>query len=94
MKAMVLERCAPIESAPLEWMEVPDPEPGPNEVRIRVGACAICRTDLHVIEGELGALPAPVIPGHQVVGIVDRLGSGVTQFQIGDRAGIAWLRHT
>jgi propanol-preferring alcohol dehydrogenase len=94
MKAMVLEACAPVETAPLKWMEVPDPEPRPNEVRIRVRACGICRTDLHVVEGELEPRPGPVIPGHQVVGTIDRLGPGASRFKPGDRVGIAWLRHT
>ncbi len=94
MKAMVLNRCAPIESAPLQWQEIPDPQPGPGEVRIKVRACGICRTDLHVVEGELPPLDHPVVPGHQVVGIVDQLGPGADRFQPGERIGIAWLRHT
>ena len=94
MKAMVLNRCAPIESAPLQWQEIPEPQPGPGEVRIKVRACGICRTDLHVVEGELPPLDHPVVPGHQVVGIVDRLGPGADRFQPGERIGIAWLRHT
>jgi propanol-preferring alcohol dehydrogenase len=94
MKAMVLERCAPVESAPLKWMELPDPAPGPGEVRVRVKTCGVCRTDLHVIECELPFPGHHVIPGHQIVGIVDRLGEGSKRFKIGQRIGIAWLRHT
>ena len=94
MKAMVLERCAPVESAPLRWMELPDPSPGPGEVRVRVKTCGVCRTDLHVVECELPFPGHPVIPGHQIVGIVDRLGEGSNRFQVGQRIGIAWLRHT
>lgn len=94
MKAMVLERCAPVESAPLKWMELPDPLPGPGEVRVRVKTCGVCRTDLHVIECELPFPGHPVIPGHQIVGVVDRLGEGSNRFKIGQRIGIAWLRHT
>ena len=94
MKAMVLRGCAGIETAPLRLETVSDPHPGPGEIRVRVRACAICRTDLHVIEGELPALEHPVIPGHQVVGIVDEIGSGADRFEIGRRVGIAWLRHT
>jgi propanol-preferring alcohol dehydrogenase len=94
MRAMVLKECAPIEKAPLQWSQVPDPEPGPGELRIRVRACGICRTDLHVVEGELPPLNRPVIPGHQVIGRVDRLGQGTSRFKTGDRVGIAWLRHT
>jgi propanol-preferring alcohol dehydrogenase len=94
MKAMVLEQCAPIDSAPLKWMELPDPSPGPGEVRVRVRTCGVCRTDLHVIECELPFPGHPVIPGHQIVGIVDRLGKGSKRFEIGQRIGVAWLRHT
>jgi propanol-preferring alcohol dehydrogenase len=94
MKAMVLKKCAPIESHPLELEEVPDPQPGEEEIRVKVEACGICRTDLHVIEGELPPLPHPVIPGHQIVGTVDIVGRGVKRFREGDRVGIAWLRHT
>jgi len=94
VKAMLLEKCAPMEAAPLKWTEVADPVPSPGQVRIRVRTCGICRTDLHVIEGELPFPGHPVIPGHQVVGIVDRLGPGSKRFPIGTRIGIAWLRHT
>jgi alcohol dehydrogenase, propanol-preferring len=94
MKAMVLDRQAPISSSPLALRETSDPEPGPGEVRIRVRACGICRTDLHVIEGDLPSRHLPLIPGHQVVGVVDRTGAGASRFRIGDRIGIAWLRHT
>jgi alcohol dehydrogenase, propanol-preferring len=94
MKAMVLRQCAPIESSPLKWEEVPMPEAGFGEIRVRVKACGICRTDLHVVEGDLPPLGKATIPGHQVVGIVDRVGRGCTRFHAGQRVGIAWLRHT
>src|SRR5689334_8779389 len=94
MRAMVLSRPAPIDSSPLELRDVPDPEPGPGEVRVRVLACAICRTDLHVVEAELPPVREHIIPGHQVVGVVDRLGPGTSRFKVGDRLGIAWLRYT
>ncbi len=94
MKAMVLEKCANVHSDPLRWMELPDPSPGPGEVRVRVKTCGVCRTDLHVIECELPFQGRPVIPGHQIVGVIDRLGPGAKRFQIGERIGIAWLRHT
>ncbi|MHC1742735.1 MAG: zinc-dependent alcohol dehydrogenase family protein [Syntrophobacteraceae bacterium] len=93
MKAMVLSKCAPIESAPLQWMDVPDPEPGPGQVRVRVKTCGICRTDLHIIEGELPFPGHPVVPGHQVIGLVDALGPDATRFRLGERIGIAWLHH-
>lgn len=94
MKAQVLHRIAPVGSAPLRLEDVAEPRPGPGEMRLRVRCCGVCRTDLHVIEGDLPKQKLPLIPGHQVVGIVDRLGSGCTTFRVGDRAGIAWLRHT
>src|SRR5215468_5935828 len=94
MRAMVLSRQGRIESSPLASTTCPFPEPGPGEVRVRVRACGVCRTDLHVVEGDLRPRRLPVIPGHQVVGIVDARGAGATRFRIGDRVGIAWLRST
>ena len=94
MIAAVLDRQATVGSSPLALREVPDPAPGPGEIRVRVRACALCRTDLHVIEGDLKPRRMPLIPGHQTVGIVDRLGAGARRFREGDRVGIAWLRHT
>lgn len=94
MEAMVLSRIAPIEERPLEPRELPDPEPGEGELLVRVRACAICRTDLHVIEGDLPAHRLPLVPGHQAVGVVEGAGPGCGRFQPGDRVGIAWLRST
>ena len=94
MQAMTLRHQGPISSLPLERVELPDPEPHRSEMRVRVQACAICRTDLHVIEGELPPRRLPLVPGHQAVGIVDRLGPGCQRFHPGDRVGIAWLRGT
>lgn len=94
MNAMVLDACAPVETAPLAWREMEDPLAGPGEIRVRVHTCGICRTDLHVIEGELPPMGHPVIPGHQIVGTIDQVGSGTSRFQPGDRVGIAWLHHT
>lgn len=94
MKAMLLTQPAPIESAPLQLQDVPLPDPAADEIRVRVEACGICRTDLHVIEGELPPQLDAVIPGHQVVGTVERRGSGARRFKDGDRVGIAWLRST
>jgi propanol-preferring alcohol dehydrogenase len=91
---VLLRHQAPIETRPLELAEVPLPEPGPGELRIRVRACAICRTDLHVIEGDLPPRRLPLVPGHQAVGLVDALGPGCRRFARGDRVGIAWLRQT
>jgi alcohol dehydrogenase, propanol-preferring len=94
MKAAVVDVQAPVATSPLHLRDVPDPEPGAGEVRVRVLACGVCRTDLHVIEGDLPPHKLPIIPGHQVVGTVDRLGPGAQRFKPGDRIGIAWLRHT
>lgn len=94
MKAMILDKIAPIESSPLRLREVDAPEPGRGQVRVKVCCCAICRTDLHVIEGELPQRKLPIIPGHQAVGTVDRLGEGCSRLRAGQRVGIAWLRHT
>ncbi len=94
MKAMRLDHAADVSTAPLRLREVPVPEPGPGHVRVRVHACGVCRTDLHVAEGELPASTRPIIPGHQTVGVVDRLGAGVTTLNPGDRVGIAWLQDT
>jgi len=88
---MRLGRPAPIETRPLALAERPAPEPGPGEIRVQVEVCGVCRTDLHVVEGELAPRRAQVTPGHQVVGRVDRLGPGVAAPALGARVGIAWL---
>ena len=94
MRAIEVERRAPIEQQPLRVVERPIPEPSDGEVRVRVRACGVCRTDLHVVEGDLPPVRSPLVPGHQVVGVVDGLGRGASRFREGDRVGIAWLRHT
>src|SRR5436309_6116671 len=94
MRAMVTSAVAAIEGSPLELRELADPQPGPGEIRVHVRCCAICRTDLHVIEGDLPPARLPVIPGHQIVGVVESLGEGCRRLKIGQRVGIAWLRHT
>ncbi len=94
MQAMVLDKIASIESSPLRCVERPPPRPGPGELRLKVHCCAICRTDLHVIEGDLPTRRLPIVPGHQVVGTVDAVGAGCDQGTLGRRVGAAWLRHT
>ncbi len=94
MKACLLRAPARIETNPLEFTDVPAPNPGKGEVLVRVQTCGVCRTDLHVIEGELTPRKSPVIPGHQVVGIVEKQGEGAHRFAIGARVGVAWLHHT
>ncbi|MEO6743152.1 MAG: zinc-dependent alcohol dehydrogenase family protein [Caldimonas sp.] len=90
MRAMVARAAG----MPLEPEDRPDPEPGPREVRIRVEACAVCRTDLHVVDGELPGTRFPIVPGHEIVGIVDRVGAEVRTLRLGDRVGVPWLGHT
>jgi alcohol dehydrogenase, propanol-preferring len=90
MQAMVLHT----PGEPLRLEERPDPEPAAGEVRLRVLACAVCRTDLHVVDGELPGTRLPIVPGHEIVGTVDRLGVGVTTLRLGDRVGVPWLAHT
>jgi propanol-preferring alcohol dehydrogenase len=94
MKACTLPKPAPIETNPLVYGEVPAPRPAKEEVLVRIRYCGVCRTDLHVIEGELPRRKSPVIPGHQVVGVVEGLGENARRFRIGARVGIAWLNHT
>jgi alcohol dehydrogenase, propanol-preferring len=90
MGAMVLRQVG----APLVWEERPLPHPGPGEIRVRIEACAVCRTDLHVVDGELPGGMLPVIPGHEIVGRVEALGRGVRGLGLGTRVGIPWLGHT
>jgi propanol-preferring alcohol dehydrogenase len=94
MQAMVLTRPAPIDSAPLQLRDVPVPEPAANEIRVRVHACGICRTDLHVIEADLPPQAGAIIPGHQIAGVVEGRGAQARRFREGDPVGIAWLRAT
>ncbi len=94
MKACLLRTPAKIQSHPLEYAEAVKPQPGPGQVLVRVQVCGVCRTDLHVVEGELPPKLSPVIPGHQVVGRIEELGAGATRFREGARVGIAWLYQT
>jgi propanol-preferring alcohol dehydrogenase len=91
---MVLSAPAPVETRPLELRDVPVPEPGPGEVLIRVTANAVCRTDLHVVEGELPDAKLPLVPGHQIVGVVERVADDVEDLASGDRIGVPWLGGT
>lgn len=94
MRAMVLETPRPVEESPLALREMPTPAPGPGEVRVRVRCCGLCHTDLHTVEGDLPLPRLPIVPGHQVVGIVDAVGEGVRSRREGDRVGIPWLYST
>ncbi|MDX1540785.1 MAG: zinc-dependent alcohol dehydrogenase family protein, partial [Geminicoccaceae bacterium] len=90
MQAMILER----PGQPLRMVERPDPQPGPGEVRVRVGACAVCRTDLHLVDGELPDPKLPIVPGHEIVGRIEAVGLGVEPARVGTRVGIPWLGWT
>jgi propanol-preferring alcohol dehydrogenase len=90
MNGMVLTKIG----AALEWSDLPDREPGAGEIRIKVSACGVCRTDLHVVDGELASPRVPIIPGHEIVGRVDAIGSGVEGFRVNERVGIPWLGYT
>ncbi len=90
MQAMVLNEIG----TSLRWTELPDRCLGPGEVRVQVAACGVCRTDLHVVDGELANPQVPVIPGHEIVGRIDAVGAGVMDLHFGERVGIAWLGHT
>jgi len=94
VRAVTLERPAPIETSPLRLRDLPQPVPGVHEILVRVTACGVCRTDLHVAEGDLVAKRPHIVPGHEVVGTVEALGAGSARFSIGDRVGVAWLRQT
>ena len=94
MKAWILNRPAAVTEHPLDLTEVSRPDPGEDELLLRVSVCGICRTDLHVVEGELPVRRSPLIPGHQIVGRVAALGPNVEGFAIGNRIGVAWLNRT
>ncbi len=90
MEAMVLEAAG----RRLERRDLPVPEPGPGQVLLRVAACGVCRTDLHILDGELDQPKLPLVPGHQIAGVVERVGAGVDRFAEGDRVGVPWLGRT
>ena len=90
MNAMVLQKIG----TALEWSAFSDRQPGPGEIRMKVSACGVCRTDLHVIDGELPNPKVPIIPGHEIVGGIDMIGAGVAGLSMGERVGVPWLGHT
>ena len=93
MRAMVLTQQKSVEELPLTQREMDAPRAGPGKVRVKVSVCAVCRTDLHIIEGDLAPHKMPVIPGHQIVGRVDETGDGAMRLGVGRRIGIGWLQH-
>lgn len=94
MRAMIMERAGSTESDRLRLVEIPPPQPAPDDVRVRVRVCGVCRTDVHIIEEDLPPAKRPIIPGHEIVGVIDRVGAGVNGLKKGDRVGIAWLQRT
>ena len=94
MRAQVLTQTAPVETKPLHLSEIECPTPAAGEILVKVRVCGVCHTDLHVVEGELPDPKLPLIPGHEVVGLVEALGSGASRFQVGDRVGVPWLHST
>jgi propanol-preferring alcohol dehydrogenase len=90
MHAMMLKKLR----TALEWTDLADPQPGPGEIRVKVAACGVCRTDLHVVDGELPDPKVPIIPGHEIVGRIELIGAGVEGLSVGERVGIPWLGHT
>lgn len=94
MKAMRLHQPAPAETMPLTFEDIPTPEPGAHQVRLKISVCGVCHTDLHIVEGDLALPRLPTIPGHEIIGVVDAVGTGVTRHKIGDRLGVPWLNQT
>ena len=90
MRAMIFDTAG----KPLRQAELAPPKPGPQELLLRVHACAVCRTDLHIVDGELTQPKLPLIPGHEIVGSVSELGASVVRFKVGDRVGVPWLGWT
>ena len=94
MKAWILEKQAKINERPLKLTEVPTPHAKDGEIRIKILVCGVCRTDIHIAEGDLSLRKTPLILGHEIVGIVDDVGNNVKQFKVGDKAGVSWLNRT
>src|SRR4029453_14630976 len=94
MHAWWVEEPGPIDTRPLRFGVRPDPSPARGEIAVQISVCGVCRTDLHLAEGDLAPKHPRITPGHEVVGVVDALGDGATRFAIGDRVGAAWLGGT
>ena len=91
MHTMQLLAPQPIGTAPIRWTSVADPQPGPGQLRLAVRTCGVCHTDLHTVEGDLALPKLPLVPGHQIVGVVEKLGAGASRYRVGDRVGVGWL---
>lgn len=94
MQAQILKQAKSVEQNPLEFADVPTPLPRAHEIRIKISVCGLCHTDLHTVEGEIALPKLPLIPGHQIVGVVDQLGQGATRYVMGERVGVPWLNWT
>ena len=94
MRAWMLDHQATVDERPLSLRTVPVPQPGADEVRLKIVVCGVCRTDIHIIEGDLPLRKSPLIPGHEIVGVVDQVGEDVEEFRVGDRAGVYWLHRS
>jgi propanol-preferring alcohol dehydrogenase len=94
MRAWLLDKQRPVEEWPLKLAHIPTPHAKENEIRLKILACGICRTDIHIAEGDLPLKKAPLVLGHEIVGIVDEVGEHVTRFHMGEKAGVYWLNHT
>lgn len=94
MRCMLLDSPCPVDQSPLRLADQPIPSPGPGQIRVRIRCCAVCHTDLHIVEGDLLLPKIPITPGHQIVGIIDTIGSDVRTLKIGERVGIPWLYST
>jgi propanol-preferring alcohol dehydrogenase len=94
MKAMQLSKPAPIESEPLKFVDLGMPEPGEGQVRVKVSVCGVCHTDLHTVEGDLKLPKLPIVPGHEIVGRIDKVGEGVSRERLNERVGVPWLYET
>jgi propanol-preferring alcohol dehydrogenase len=94
MQTWIVEHCAPIERRPLRRVERDLPQPGPGELRVRISCCGVCRTDLHLVEGDLTPRHGGVTPGHEIVGTIEALGTGSHRFALGERVGVPWLAGT
>src|SRR5690349_20251275 len=94
MRCMLLDSPCPVDQSPLRLADQPTPSAGPGQIRVRIRCCAVCHTDLHIVEGDLPLPKIPITPGHQIVGIIDTIGSDVRTLKIGERVGIPWLYST
>ncbi len=94
MKAMILKELSPIEKEPLKLVDIPMPKIGPKDILIKNTVCGVCHTDLHTVEGDITPRKMPIIPGHEIVGEVHKIGDSATRFKIGDKVGVAWLNST